>query len=213
MSVIQDALRRKLQEQRAAKESRVSEVRPEPPLLQTPPVAQEVLQNEASLNPSPRVPERQPASAAFHPVQNGRQRVIRLLLATIVVFLTVGLLGAVVYFVDARKEELLRSAASTASPIPLVLPLQPTAVSASGVTGIGPTEEAVKTKAEWPRVKVGGVLAGGGSSRSSAILNGDMVRINGKVQRVRLVSVSDDGVTLEFEGRERFVEIGSTTKD
>jgi len=229
MSVIQDALQRKLEEQRAAKESRASVGRPEPQPPQAPPVAQQVFENETALNPPPAISQQ--VSVTRRPVRSDPQRTIRLLLVTIIVILTVGLVGAVIYFVDARKNEFVQSAfpahdsgnrssetpqGESNSPDGAVNSTPQGVNSGAGGSGKASTESA-RTVAEatgkWPLVNVGGVIAGGSAGKNSAILNGDMIRVNRKIDGVLLVDVKDEGVTLEYGGDQRFVEIGSTTLD
>jgi hypothetical protein len=87
------------------------------------------------------------------------------------------------------------------------------AANANGTASQSNAEIAAAKPGEWPRVEVGGVIAGGSPKNNSAILNGDMIRMNRKIEGVRLVEVKEDGVTLEYGGDQRFVEIGATTLD
>ena len=224
MSVIQDALQRKLEEQRAAKDSRASQGRPEPQPPQAPPVAQQVFENEAALYPPPSVPVHQKVPATRRPVRSDAQRTIRLLLISIIVMLSVGLVGAVIYFIDAGKSELLSSApsvpgngvgpAAQSDSAQIAGTAAPSGAAHANGTASSPiVQSAPDDSGKWPLVEVGGVVASGSSKNNSAILSGDMIRINRMINGVCLVNVSDDGVTLEYGGDQRFVEIGATTRD
>jgi hypothetical protein len=73
--------------------------------------------------------------------------------------------------------------------------------------------QAASTATGWPLINVGGVLAGSSAKGSSAILNGEWIRVRQKIEGVRLTAVSNEGVTLEFNGESRFVETGNSTDD
>jgi len=65
----------------------------------------------------------------------------------------------------------------------------------------------------WPEISVNGVLASPIKKKSSAILNGEMVFFNQKIQGVRLIEVSNDGVHLRYRGKTMALDIGSSTYD
>ncbi len=254
MSVIQDALRRKLDEQRTrAASGEPPEPTPAPP--QAPPVAQQVIQNEtrAARRPRPtqnweRPIERNPRG----PQPRDEPRTVQLLLGLILVMLVGAFIGAVMYFLDARNPAVRTESVALPAPqpqpvapavapaAPVVAPAQPQVnVTPQPVVSPAPTPApvhaaalvaavpapapapvpvsapalAATTATGWPVISVGGVLAGSTAKGSSAILNGEWVRVRQKVDGVRLTAVSNEGVTLEYQGESRFVETGTSTDD
>lgn len=216
MSVIQDALRRKLDEQRMGEPAQPAAPVKAPP--QTPPLAQQVLQHQ---RPGPAV--RRPAAAPEATVTRPRpaagrrddQFTIWLLVTAILVMLTAAFVGALMYFLNAQP---LRLTATQIQPSPP----PPEATAAATASSPGPTDDASASAAEpapaakapepgWPTIQVGGTLTAGGNQRASAILNGRMVKANRMIDGVRLVGLSEEGVTLEFRGERRFVETGQST--
>ena len=237
MSVIQDALKRKLEEQRAAKEEAPPAPPRRPPPPQAPSVAYQVIQNEAAAHPPrPAAPPPRVSEARYDTaVARTQQRTIRLLLVSILVLLTAGLVGALLYFLSSRQAEWAaaspgpRDSARYPAPAPqaATAPARPPpapSLPEEGLTATLPTPVPVPPAADaaaeaeggepaWPILSVDGVLTGADPGRSSAILNGEMLRVNRRMDGVRLLEVSEEGVRLEFRGEERYVEIGDTTRD
>lgn len=281
MSVIQDALKRKLDEQQReaaqAPPRSPSVVRASP---QAPPVAQQVIENDPRSVPilSPTPIRSRPARPA-HPApvsvgSRGDQFTTQLLLGAILFMLVGGFGGAVVYFLQARNQDLRAMSSSAPAPAVVQTPgasagqmgaggnlgagtvvppssdsgaagvattaganapagqqpvLDPsTAVTATANAGTAPETTPAEVVAAaagasgspapppvsesgWPLIHVEGVMASATPSRSSALLNDQMIRVRQRVDGVRLVEVRTEGVLLEFKGETRFVETGTTS--
>jgi hypothetical protein len=80
---------------------------------------------------------------------------------------------------------------------------------ASVAAGAAAVESPVAAAAEWPAVRVNGVMLSQKTEKSAAIINDRVVNLRGSVGGARLIEVSDAGVVLELEGRTRFYEIGA----
>lgn len=73
-------------------------------------------------------------------------------------------------------------------------------------------KQATVTRDDWPRIELMGVLAGNQHRKSTAILNGTLVMLDGQMDGVTLAEVTEDGVYLEFEGDRQFIRIGEHTR-
>ena len=201
MSVIQDALRRKLVDQQREKSTRparpVGSAVPPP----TPPVAQQVLQQESMMRSELEHKYSAGSSIGTNPrpsrVQEGAGR---WMLGTALISLFAILVGGVLFYMN-------RGVPLTAVPPPMPQPLlhQPVGEEMSQLAPEGADR--------WPRITVHGVLASPNAKKSSAILNGEMVFLNQKIQGARLIEVSNEGVQLRFRGKTMSLDIGSSTSD
>ena len=68
------------------------------------------------------------------------------------------------------------------------------------------------TRDDWPKIELMGILAGGESGRSTAILNGALVMLDASMDGVTLADVGEDGVYLEFKGDRQYIRIGEHTR-
>ena len=100
--------------------------------------------------------------------------------------------------------------AATPPPQPSPPPRAEPAATASAGGSAAPVQ--AQEFSLWPRVTVNGILAKGTRGRGMAIINNQMMSVNESVEGVRLVEVKGQGVTLEFGGEVRFVEIGQTVQ-
>lgn len=64
---------------------------------------------------------------------------------------------------------------------------------------------------DWPIIVLTGMAAGNREGDMTAILNGNLVYVNQRVEGARLIEVSNDGVVLEFEGTRKILRIGEST--
>ena len=224
MSVIQDALRRKLEEQRRAEDQGPPPREPVKAPPQTPPLAQQVLQRERpAIQPRPSRPVTPAERYIDHGGQPGRSDpwTIRLLVIVILLMLTAGLVGVILFAVRSESPQVAQPAAPPAAPTP-----EPATVAAPAppvpppelvpepapAPVVQPAPVPVDETA-WPDIQVGGVMAASVPRTSSAMLNETLTRMNRKIDGVKLVGVTDEGVTLEWQGSRRFVEIGTGTLD
>lgn len=243
MSVIQDALRRKLDEQKEARAGRPAPAPVSRPRPQAPPVAQQVLENEPYSTPIATVGTVRPRAPAASPppppaAAPRDQRTVQFLLGAILLMLVAAFGGAVVYFLQVRDQDLLRAVTSppagpVGSPVgaegggspgvavaggpgavPAVAPDSgsETLPPPAPVAAVEPPVVALAPGA-WPLIKVEGVMAGSEPSLSSALLNNEMIRVRHRIEGVRLLEVREEGVLLEYKGKSRFVETGTTTRD
>jgi hypothetical protein len=96
----------------------------------------------------------------------------------------------------------MAAAASPAvEPAPLSLPPVPPAPPAPD-----------RTPGEWPRVRLTGVMMRPDPRSSAAMLNGEMVDVDSEIEGVRLVEVKSNGVLLRYQGQEQFVRVGKATE-
>ena len=56
-------------------------------------------------------------------------------------------------------------------------------------------------------------MAGAEPKKRSAILNGEMIFLNQRIEGVRLVDVTEGGVRLRYQGTEIDLEIGQVAND
>jgi hypothetical protein len=254
MSVIQDALKRKLEEQKASRAATPPSRQGQPPPPQAPPIAHQVLQYEAAARPAPAPPE---PTHDYGAVARDQQRTIWMLIVSILVILTAGMIGAFLYFMASGRSEMaggtpgetrpnpdgvsvlyaepaalvpqpfqhVPEPVPRAGPVAVVTPPagSPDALSVAAptrvTTGTPPAEAPEATPGvaaipgQWPMIEIDGVLSGGDAKRNSAILNGNVIRVNRKLDGVRLTEVSEEGVVLEYNGKQKYVEIGGTTYD
>ena len=192
MSVIQDALRRKLvdqQRKQSSRQARPSGTAVPPP---TPPIAQQVLRQEAMMRPEmqPKVLTGASVGAYSQPYPSPRGGVGRWILGTALVVLFAILVGGVLFSMNRGVRPLPHQPVDTEvfQPVP-------------------------EDSRAWPEITVDGVLASPTTKKSSAILNGEMVFLNQKIQGVRLIDVSDEGVQLRYRGKTKALDIGSSTYD
>jgi hypothetical protein len=255
MSVIQDALRRKLDEQQRAATDAPRPSGATRPSPQPPPVAQQVLENDPRSLPIASVvaPYRRQAreeSLSVRPRHDSYS--IQLLLGAILFMLVAFFGGAVVHFLQGRNQDLrtlptspapaatapVEPAATVntlqnppAQPVPTASPPlaatatpgNPAQLPADAIPGAAPavasTPDAPASVAAaplasgWPLIRVEGVLAGATPSRSSALLNDQMIRVRQRIEGVRLLEVRTEGVLLEYQDETRFVQTGTTTED
>lgn len=62
---------------------------------------------------------------------------------------------------------------------------------------------------KWPAIQLTG-LAGAGDA-GSAILNGELIALNQRIEGATLVDISGDGVILEMQNDRKFIRIGEST--
>lgn len=234
MSVIQEALRRKMAEQ--AEGSGQVEDGPRPPAAtdypSASPDAQKTAASEAPRPASPRPTHQQPSQgvARSEPTERPMSWFILLFL-----FLLAGG-AALLFFVQSRErggaivvDVPEPSGISEASMAPTSRELMESADSEPATTMEAvsqPKEDMAKpepsraiaarqdtvTRDDWPRIELMGILAGGGDERSTAILNGALVMLNAEIDGVSLADVGEDGVYLEFRGDRQYIRIGEFTR-
>lgn len=209
MSVIQDALKRRLRDQREARPSLPPEdVTPAPSVPPpTPPVAQQVL--EYDMRSAPRPSAIRPPSNPAAPRSSTDWG--KWLLGFVMGLLTLALFVATVYFM--QRQIPLRQVAAPA-PSRAVAPDDPapSAQTANGAAAPSIRTSAAAAPGEWPLLVLDGVMMGPTPRKSSAILNGSMVFLNQRIDNVLLKQVKDEGIVLEFEGEERSLQIGESTR-
>lgn len=88
-----------------------------------------------------------------------------------------------------------------------VVPAPPTPARAEATRGTS-----LRPEAEWPALRVMGVLAHGGPGEGAAIINGEIVSVDEQVEGVTVAEVGTSGVWLEYQGRKRFVKVGRSTR-
>jgi hypothetical protein len=125
--------------------------------------------------------------------------------------LTAAFVGALMFFVNAQHLRLTATSIHPSNAASELQPPAPLAVQDETPAAEEPPPEAAALNPAWPTIRVGGVLTGGRRSRASALLNGEMIKVNYSLNGVRLVSLTEDGVTLEYRGEQRFVETGRST--
>lgn len=64
----------------------------------------------------------------------------------------------------------------------------------------------------WPKLEVNGLIGGGQSGRSAAIINRQMVEPGVVLEGVRVDAIERNGVRLSFQGETRLVAVGGTTE-
>ena len=220
MSVIQDALKRKLLDQqagRAARPARSAGPAGPPP---TPPLAQQVLRREEETARAAAVSAGGvPGPAAPAPGAG------RWILGTALVLLFAVLVAGVLLYLH-RGVPLVAVPPPTAAvpdsppavPPPAPVAGEPAPATAAAEAAVAepavpaPDPEPAPASA-WPAIVVEGVVAGADPGRRSAMLNGQMVFLNQRIEGVRLVEVTDQGVRLRYQGQDRFLEIGQLTTD
>lgn len=97
-------------------------------------------------------------------------------------------------------------------------PPAPAATTASAATpppassvSDAPIFNAKESSSSWPRVTVNGILASG-KTQGAAMVNNRMVSAGEQIQGVRIVEVQSRGVVMDFKGETRLVLIGQTTE-
>jgi hypothetical protein len=63
----------------------------------------------------------------------------------------------------------------------------------------------------WPEIALSGVLAANGQREGSAILNGQLISLNQRLHKVRVVAVQDQEVVLEYQGARKSLRVGDST--
>ena len=207
MSVIQDALKRRLRDQR--------EERPSPPLEDvtpgpsapppTPPVAQQVLEHDLQAAPRPSA-IRPPSAPPRLSVDGGKW-----LLGFVMGLLSLALIAAVFYFMQRQTPLWQVAAPAQSSATAPADPAPPTRTAAAAAVPSIRTSAAA-APGEWPLLELDGVMMGPTPRKSSAILNGSMVFLNQRIDNVLLKQVGDEGIVLEFEGEQRSLHIGESTR-
>jgi hypothetical protein len=93
------------------------------------------------------------------------------------------------------------------TPEPAPVAVQP--LEAAPVTAIPPAPPQ-KEKIIWPIISCSGIVGKG--AKGSAFLNGQIKTVNDTIEDVRVVSIGEMGVTLEYQGEKQFVKVGSSTQ-
>lgn len=86
----------------------------------------------------------------------------------------------------------------------------PAPVSTARPTPRPPVEETIPPGA-WPELHVMGVFARPSPEDSSAVIDGELEDVGAKIRGVQLVDVKQNGVTFRFRGEDKFVRVGKTT--
>lgn len=68
--------------------------------------------------------------------------------------------------------------------------------------------EVEKPPVIWPPILLNGIVGRG--LNGSAMINGQIVGVNEKIDEVRLVSIRAQGAVLEYEGETKFLKVGSS---
>lgn len=78
-----------------------------------------------------------------------------------------------------------------------------------------PVQEAVPPpvppEGAWPELHVMGVFARPDPNDSTAVIDGEIEEVGATVAGARLIEVRQNGVVLEYRGEEKFVRVGRTT--
>jgi hypothetical protein len=96
------------------------------------------------------------------------------------------------------------------------LPVPSMTTNPTPVPSVQPLTSAVPVQAKiavlWPKLRLGGVLSAGAAEQGSAILNSRVVGQGQSISGVTVVSVSRDGVEIEFQGERRYLKTGESTE-
>jgi len=74
-----------------------------------------------------------------------------------------------------------------------------------------PAVEALKLPLVWPRLTVSGLM-GGGRTRSTVIVNGQMLTQGDTVDGAKIIAIEKHGVTFTFSGETRTLAVGTSTE-
>jgi hypothetical protein len=88
----------------------------------------------------------------------------------------------------ASTPAVLETPATSATPAPELAPGQ-----------IGPDG--------WPVMALNAVMSLSDPAKSQAMLNNELLNVGDSVQGVKLIEIRENGVTLEFNGEQRFIKI------
>lgn len=237
MSVIQEALRRKMAEQ--AERRGQAQAGEQPPAATSYPTASpDARQNAASETPRPASPpstypeSRNPVVARTGPAERPMSWFVLLFL-----FLLAGG-AALLFFVQSRETggavtvSVPQPSHDTGQPVLPRSSSQPMDAEESELVAVETVAESqpeddmanpepsravaakqdTVTRDDWPKVELMGILAGGEDERSTAILNGALVMLNAEIDGVTLADVGEDGVYLEFRGDRQYIRIGEFTR-
>ncbi len=236
MSLIQEALKRQLQEQGAGdlKAGAPPPQRPTPGTTRhtssptTPPLP-------ASPSPPVETEEELPPWAGGRKALASAQKKKQIVLLVILLVIVVGVVGFVTLPMlqkggvlpqrhATRQEDPTVNASpgtSEAPPAPRMpgrprIPapagnpplstLSPSPKPTSGMT----TAAESKTVLIWPNVVVTGIAGQG--SKGSAIINGHIVPVGESIHDITVVSIGVQGVLLQYQGETQFVRVGSSTQ-
>ncbi|MEI7436524.1 MAG: hypothetical protein WCL16_06920 [bacterium] len=87
--------------------------------------------------------------------------------------------------------------------------LQPTSQVTAAATAT-PFTPPQPIRPAWPQLSVSGIMSAPGN-RSTAIVNGKLLRQGEKVQDVLITGITKHGVSFEFAGETRLIRTGSTS--
>ena len=131
--------------------------------------------------------------------------------------------------VDQTVETIKKTALDEKKSLDEAITFQPAAtppavvIPPASVAGTPPTQTPVATPAAtapspaeqtpggWPVVTLNGLLASQ-RSHGAAIINNQLVNVNDHINGIRLVEVQDRGVTLEYQGEQKFILMGQSTR-
>jgi hypothetical protein len=182
MSLIQDALKRKTEEQN--------------PLPKAPPPK----------HPGPSKPAKEPAPPAapvtgvgIPPPNSSEKKLFIILSAAIVLILLV--IGNSIYFYlnTAKTPALVEISEEPAAPAPIdrVKPVVPVAAPAP--------KPAPKPKNKWPDLSFSGSAVGG--NQILAIINGRMLSVGDSIKGAKVLQIGKNEVLVEFKGEKRVLGV------
>jgi hypothetical protein len=122
--------------------------------------------------------------------------------------------GATVAVVTAVTPAVEPAVATTVDTNVATQPLTAT-VSGPGVpTGTVTTvpEEVLKPAVVWPSIAVSGIMGGGRTGRSTALINGQMMGVGDAVESARIIAIERRGVTFTYAGETRTLSVGASTE-
>ncbi|MDZ4199421.1 MAG: hypothetical protein U1E27_09060 [Kiritimatiellia bacterium] len=94
------------------------------------------------------------------------------------------------------------------SPAPVPKPTPPPEIS-QPTQPVPVPVPAIRAEVKWPELLIRGVFLA--ASDSTALINGDIVRVGDEVRGVRILKIADDAVTLQFGGETRTLRGGQST--
>ena len=202
MSLIQDALKRKTEEQNPLPAA-PPPVQPTASQETAPPPAQPAASKETAPPPAqPSAPKKTPPPETVEDNSSSRKLFIILSVSIILILL---IIGSSIYLVMNRPPvgEPVEEEIEVVEPPVVQAPLTP-AVIPDPTPAPKPAAPKVK-KDKWPELTFSGSAVGG--NEILAIINGRMLSVGNQLRGVKVLQIGKNEVMVEFEGEKRILRV------